>query len=229
MGEGLAGYREQDTDGGEADEERRAAGAQEGQRYPGYREQHHDHADVDEGLQGQPRGYPGGQKRTERIGRGEGDSQPAIGEEQVQPDHDQPAQQAELLRNHREHEVVLRRRQLQRPRLPALAEPDPEHAAQPERKEPLHGVKTDPLRVRPRVEESLHAGHLVRAVGDDVGDRRDADRQQQHELADAPAGDEEHRERGQRQHARRAEVRLGNHEQQDRPGDEQERQQAVQQ
>ena len=67
--------------GREADDERRAAGADERQRDPGDRDQGDDDADVDERLQAQPAGDPGGQQRPERVRGAQRDAHPRVGEE----------------------------------------------------------------------------------------------------------------------------------------------------
>src|SRR4051812_24202951 len=77
----LARYREEDTHGGERDDQRRPAGADERERDAGQRDELQHDRDVDERLERQPGRDAHRQKTAEGIGSTERDLDAAIGEE----------------------------------------------------------------------------------------------------------------------------------------------------
>src|SRR5689334_5208515 len=104
--DGLARDRQQDADGGEAHDERRAAGADERQRDAGDRQQRNDDADVDERLQTEPGGDAGREQRAERVRRPERGPDAGDGQDAEQGDDDEGSHEPELLADDREDEVV---------------------------------------------------------------------------------------------------------------------------
>lgn len=72
---------QQDADGYEAHNQRRAAVANERQCQPGEWKQRGDDGDVDQRLEDQPAGQADSEQRGERVGRAAGDSEAAVGDE----------------------------------------------------------------------------------------------------------------------------------------------------
>ena len=119
------------------------------------------------------------------------------------------AEEPELLADDREDEVVVRVRAGTGRRPAALAEALPEQAAERQREEALDGLVALALRVASTGSRKVVTREqLVGVAEDDAADGGDAGRDQQQELPEAGAGHEEHRERGQRQDAGRAQVGL---------------------
>ena len=168
---------------------------------------------------------PGRQQRAERVRRGERDADPRVGEEQrtgamTMTAADQP----ELLADLGEDEVVegVRDRRPGSGRGRARATPPAPSASSP-----WTVWKPVPERIGPRVEPGPDAVHLVAA-------QADHDRRHERRRASSAArwhevrpGDEEHRERGQGDDRRRAQVGLLEHERDDRGEDDQERHRAA--
>src|SRR5947208_8872377 len=102
----LTGDREEDADGREAHDERRAAGTDERQRDARDGQQRDDDPDVDEGLEAQPDRDPGGQQGPERVGRATGRPDPGVAKDEEQGDDDAGPDEPELLADDREDEVV---------------------------------------------------------------------------------------------------------------------------
>src|SRR5439155_25471373 len=148
--ERLAGDREQDPDGGEADDQRGAAGADERERDAGDREQRHHDGDVDERLEAQPGGDAGREQGAERVRCAKRRPDPGIREQDEQADDEGGPDEPELLADERGDEVVRGVWQLQPAGELALAETRPEDAAEAEREQALDRVEAGPERVCPR-------------------------------------------------------------------------------
>src|SRR5688572_13677105 len=137
----LARDGKKDTHGREADDEGRPAVAHERERHAGQRQEVDHDADVDEGLVREPGGDPEGDEATERVGCVHRDTEAAPREQGEQEDDAQAADEAELLADDREDEVVPRVRDGEAAGMRvALTEADPEDAAEPERHDPAHGL-----------------------------------------------------------------------------------------
>jgi hypothetical protein len=216
--DGLAGDRQEDPDGRETDDERRATRADERQRDPGNRDQGDDDADVDERLQAQPAGDAGCQQRPERVRCRKRGAGPSVGQDEEQHDDRARAEEAELLADDREDEVVERVRHEH----PAVAEAGPGQPADAERQQALHGMEAVAEGVGPRVQPRPNAVHLVAAQANEHG-RRQPRARQQPEVQQVRPGDEEHREDRQRDDDRRPEVGLLEDQGDDRHHDYQER------
>ena len=137
------------------DHERRAADRQERQRDARHGQQPDDRADVDHGLPDDPRGDAGGEQHAEAIGRALRDPEADEPEAGEQPEHEQAADEAELLADDREDEVGVRVREEQ-PLGAARAEPDAVHAAAPERDQRLRDLVAGVPLVVPRMQEREH-------------------------------------------------------------------------
>src|SRR3990170_8131471 len=153
--------RYEDPYGGETDDQRRPAGADERERDPGHGQEGDDDADVDERLDAQPGGDPGGKQSTERVGRPHGRPDASVGEDEEQEDHGPGADQPELLTNDGEDEVVPGIRQVEASGELRFAEARPEQPAEAQGEETLDRVEAGPERVLPRIEERADAGDLV--------------------------------------------------------------------
>src|SRR5262245_47987385 len=129
--DGLPRDREEDAGSGEADDERRAAGADEREGDPGHRQQGDDDADVDERLEAEPGGDARGEERPERVRRPERRPDPGVGEDEEEDDDRRRPEEPELLADDREDEVVPGVRQVEAAGELALAEAGPEDPAEP--------------------------------------------------------------------------------------------------
>ena len=89
-----------------------------------------------------------------------GDPEAAHGDQREQAQHDERADQPELLADQREDEIGVRLGQEEHLLL-ALPEPDAAEAAGAEGDERLHELKAGVLRVRPRIEEGEQAPHAI--------------------------------------------------------------------
>src|ERR1700722_11779222 len=76
--DGLTRDGQENTDGCEADRQRRTAGADERQRDAGDRQERDDDTDVDERLDAEPGRDAGRQEGSEGVRRGEGDPEPTV-------------------------------------------------------------------------------------------------------------------------------------------------------
>jgi hypothetical protein len=218
----LTRHRQEDPHRREADDQRRAARRDERQRDARDRDQPDDHADVDERLDADPGRDASREQGTEGVRGPERGPDPEIPEGEEQDDHEAAPEQAELLADDREDVVVERVGQEQPAGEPALAEAGPEQPAETQGEVPLDAVEPDAGRVRPRVEPGVDAVHLV-AAQEHHRDGRDRREAKADEVQDVRAGEEEHRERGEREHGRGAEVRLQQHQDDDRDDDHEER------
>ena len=90
------------------DHERRAAGRQERQRDARHRQQADDRAEIDRGLADDPRGHAGREQHAEPVGRAPRDVEADEAEAGEQREHEQAADEAELLADDREDEVGVR-------------------------------------------------------------------------------------------------------------------------
>ena len=106
--------------------------------------------------------------------------------------------QAELLADDREDEVVEGVGQEQAAREPALAEAGAEDAAEGQREVALDAVEAEARRVVPRVEPRRDPVHLV-AAHEHQDHGGDGGRRHRDQVEDVGAGQEEHRERGERE------------------------------
>src|SRR4051794_38202848 len=218
----LARDREEDPDRGEADDEGRAAVADERQRDPRNRDERHDDADVDERLEAEPRRDARRQQSPERVRRPKRRSDARVAEDEKEHYDKAAADQPELLADDRKDEVVERVRQEEPAGEPALAEARADESSEPEREQTLDRVEALAERIDPRVEPRLDAVHLVAAESDD-DDGHDGHPAHRGEMREVGAGDEEHRERGQRDDGGRAEVGLLEDERDHRRDDDEER------
>ena len=90
------------------DHERRAARRQERQRDARHRQQPDDRAEVDHGLADDPRGDAGREQHAESVGRASRDVEADQAEAREQREHEQAADEPELLADDREDEVGVR-------------------------------------------------------------------------------------------------------------------------
>src|SRR5436309_6402874 len=103
---GLARDRQEDTDGGEADDQRRSAGGDEWQRDPRDRDDRDYHADVDERLDTQPGRDACRKQRPECVRRRQRGSNALVRDHKEQDDDEAGADEPELLADDREDEIV---------------------------------------------------------------------------------------------------------------------------
>ncbi len=205
--DGLARDRQQDTDGREADDERRAAGADERQRDAGDREERDDDPDVDERLDAEPAGDARREQRPERVRGAErdADARSTRGRGTARSRRAPPRARTPAPISAKTKSLNALGRQP-----PAWLSPRPvaEHAAEPEREQALDRVEADRRAGPTRVEPGADAVHLVAVRARRRSPRATAAGDEGREVHEVGAGDEEHRERGQGDDARRAEVRL---------------------
>ena len=184
-GNGLAGDGEKDTHGREGHDERRPAVAEEGQGDAGQGQQLDDHADVDEGLERQPGRDAHRHEAAEGVGSMHGDADAPPGQEQEEGDDEEAADEAELLADDGEDEVVLGRRERQAGGLAALPEPLPEDTAESQGVEAVHRLVAIRGGHGEGVEERLPASHLVGVQEQERGHAGDAHGHHEEQL---PAG-----------------------------------------
>src|SRR5215211_1486882 len=142
----------EDADGGERDDQARAAVRDERKRNARQRRDAHHRTEVDGRLTADERGEAGREALPERIAAAERDVDSRVAERDECQDHGDGAEEAELLADDRKDHVRRRLREVV-DLLHALAEPDPEDAAGPERDHRLHRLEAGALRIAPRVEE----------------------------------------------------------------------------
>ena len=188
--------------------------ADERQRNSGDRHEPDDHPHVDEQLEQEHRREPGPEQEAERVTRRPGAGKDAPQERPVQHEHDERADEPELLREHGEHEVALLDRQELAAALGAVGEPRPEQAARPDRDLRLEHLPARALRVGGGVEEREDPVLLVVAQHVRPGDRDHRQRRDRHrdQPAQARPGHEQHPGEDRDQDERGAEVRLEHHE-----------------
>ena len=131
----------------------------------------------------------------------------AIDDDREQRDHERRADEAELLDEHREHEVGMRFGQIEE-LLHALAEPDAEPLAAPDRDQRLRELEPARVRVGPRIEELRQALEAIGRGERERAEREAADECPEQEVAHPRARDEQHSKARRREHDRRAEVGL---------------------
>ena len=157
-----SGDRREHADGAERDDRARVPPKDtNGQRDAGDRQEPRHRAEVHDRLQPDPRRDAGGEEPAERVGRAHRDPDARVDHHAERDQHDQLADQPELLAEHREDEVRVRVRQVL-PLLTAGAEPDPEPSAGAERDQTLDQLIPVAQRVLPRVEERQEPCAAVR-------------------------------------------------------------------
>ena len=128
------------------DHQRRASGGDQRQLQPGHRQQPDDVADVDGGLRDQPGGGGRHDELEPRVGVAGGDPEARVGQRGEQRQHRERADEAQLLADDREDEVVVGVGQVA-PLGAALPQPDAEQPAVGERVERLLGLEPGLQRV----------------------------------------------------------------------------------
>src|SRR6266542_3767853 len=208
----LSSNVQQDTDGNEADADRGASVRDERQRDPGHRHEARDDGHVHPGLEHDPHRDPGGEQRAGAVRRGDRDPRPLVRDREEQQHHRQRPPQAELVAEHREDRIGVRRGQ-ETELLLARGQPLAERAPEREPVERLDGLEARAARVAPGIEERDDARHPVRL--DHRGARPEDQREggEGGELAQPGAGDEIHREAD----------RAGDHERRDAADEQRER------
>ena len=155
---------QQHADPAERDQHAAAAVGEQRQGQALRRQQAHVHADVHERLQAEPDADGGREVRLEglpcfrRIAR---DLERPADEHGEQADHHDHADEAELLGEHREHEIGVRLGQVEQ-LLHARAEADAEPLAAADRDQRLHELEAAVERVAPGIEEARQAAQAVR-------------------------------------------------------------------
>ena len=175
-------------------------------------------ADDDERLHAEDRRQAGGEQLLERVLGAQRGAQAGADQQQVGDEHGGGAEQAHLLADGGEDEVVLRLGHLARA---AEAEPGAGHAAVGEPVQRLHDLVAGVERVGPRVEPDVDARlDVVEQAPRHVGggaEHQQADQEVARPLGGDPHDDDEEGEEQQR----RAEVALADHDHDgDAPGDE---------
>ena len=200
----------------EVGDQGRAAVGQERRRQPGQREQAGDAAEDDEHLPGDRERQPGGQQLAEGVAHDQRRPQAPLDQDQVDDDHRDEPEQAELLADGGGDEVALGHRHLVG--APA-AEAGAEEAAGAEAEQRLHQLVAGAVLVGEGVQPDVDAGADVTedVVGDERadGEQPDADQQPARPLG----GDVEHHDEDAEQQQRAAEVALEDqHEDRQHPG-----------
>ena len=200
-----AGEADQQAERDQRRDQRRAAVGDQRQRDADDGQQREHHADVDHHLAEQPDHDAEGHVADERVGGVGGDPDRGVGDGEEQADHQQGADQAELLAEHREDEVGVGLGQLA-PLLLAGADALAEPAAARQRVEAVGGLPAGVVVVLERVDEGGDALEPL-GVGGGQEDRehaddRDAEGEEPGRRADHP----EHAEQDREQHQRGAEV-----------------------
>ena len=146
----------------------------------------------------------GRQEPAERVRRRQGDPEPAIGQQDEEPDHGERAEEAELLADDREDVVVVSVGQDDPTGRGALAQPGAEEPAEPEGQQALHGLVARGETIGERISERLEPLELVVLEED----RRAADRRrdQAGQVDRVGPGEEEHEQGGEAEDAGRADV-----------------------
>ncbi len=160
---------------GQCDHERAAAVGDERQRQAGDRHDPDHAADVDDRLPDEPDRDAGRDQSPELVVDPAGDAQPGVGEHAEEQQHDQAADDAQLLGDDGEDEVVVRVGH-DAPFEVALAEPDAEPATVGQRPQAPQVLVAPGLggRVDARVEEDLEPVEPVVLAGRQQDQRDDA-------------------------------------------------------
>src|ERR671923_382248 len=143
----------EDSDGGEADDEARAPVGHERKRDSGQRGEPHHSAHVHGRLSTHERRDPRRESLAEGIAAPQRDVEAGVPEDGEGSDDPERAEETKLLADDREDHVRGSLGQVV-DLLHALAEPDSEEAARPERDHRLDGLKARSFCVCPRVEEA---------------------------------------------------------------------------
>src|SRR5918995_296524 len=188
----IHGDVKEDADGGEPDDETRAAVAHERQRDSRQRQEAEHGTHVDGGLAADEGCEPGREELSEGLAAAQRDVEAGVTEERERSDHADRAEQAELLADDREDHVCRRLRQVV-DLLDAFPEPDPEKASRPERDHRLHRLEARAVRVLPGIEEAEKARAPVRLEPDGGQQDRYSDASSAGQHARWRAGDDQHR------------------------------------
>ena len=186
-----------------------------GSGMPGDREQPDDRADVDHGLPDDAHRDPGGEQRAEAVGGAQRHPDPEDREADEERDHEQPADQPELLADDREDEVGVRVRE-EVPLRPARAEADAGEPAAADRDERLRDLVSGVGLVGERMQEGEQARPPVRLGDGEDGDDRGGTERHRPEMPRAAARGDEHGRDDEHEHQRGAEVGLAHHEEAER-------------
>src|SRR5882762_7497548 len=122
-------------------------------------------------------------------------------------DHREHTNQTQFFGDHRHQEIGMRRRQI-RQLLHARAEADTEPFAATESDERLHQLKTAIERIGPRIEKAGDAIHAIRRDQRQYHHAADAGADDQHEMPEAHAAQEQHRQHSDADDDDAAEIRL---------------------
>jgi hypothetical protein len=209
------GEGQQHPDGGQRDQQGRAAEGDEGQRDPGDRQQTDDGAHVDDRLAAQPGGDARGGEPHEQVVGVLRDPDAGVDQDGEQGHHRERAQQAQLLPDDGEDVVGVRLRQPAGPLLLAGAEPLAEQPTGGQRVEALDRLVAGVLGVGERVAEGQQPVHPVRRGhgeehrsgdehahqrGEDAHRRADDPQQRDHDGAHRHGGAEVGLQHDQQQH-----------------------------
>src|SRR5438093_1677668 len=213
---------QEDTDGDQANTERAAAVRDEREGDPGHRYEARDDGHVHPCLEAEPDRDPGREQRSRRVLRTQRDPHAAEGEREEQKDDDQSTRQAELVTEHREDGIGVRMREVAELFLSGT-KPLPERPAQSEGVEHLNGLKAEPLRVRPRIQECEEALVAVRLGDCEREHHHHGQGTERGELAQPRARREVDGESNDHHHDRGAQIRLGHDQPHHENGDQDER------
>jgi hypothetical protein len=142
----------EDSHGGEADDQARAAVRDERKRDPGERREAEHGAHVHRGLPADERGEPRGEELAEGFAASEGDVEAGIAEHGERGDDSEGPQEPELFADDREDHVRGGLRQVV-DLLDGLAQPDAEDSPGAQGDHRLHRLEAPVLGILPRVEK----------------------------------------------------------------------------
>ena len=222
----VPGHVQQHAGGGQQHQHARPAEGDQRQRHPGDRQHAHHRADVDQRLDDDPDGDPGGQVAAERVGGALGDPDAGVGEGDEQQQDREGAEQAELLADDGEDEVGVGVGHIG-PLLPPGPQPDPEQPPGAEGEAALDELVAAVLGVGGGVHERQEPGPAVVGAHDQAHAGGQAERPDPAQQQQRGPGHEQHAEGDGAQQQGGAEVGLQHHQGGQQHGQGQHRHQQV--
>src|SRR5439155_6427753 len=188
-------------------DQRRSSERHERQRDAGDRKHARGASEVDERLCPQPRRDARGEESAEGVRRADGDAHARVDEDAEERQHDQLAEETELLAEDREDEVGVCVRHVQ-PLLSARPEPHAEDSPGTERDERLNDLIPGVSRIVPRMEERQEPRPPVPRVHDQEHPGAERGHEPRRQQPQPYAGHEDQEEDGEGDQHRRPEVGL---------------------
>src|ERR1041384_7197670 len=139
----------------------RSAIGNQRQRHPDDRNEAHDHRGVDESIEKEIGRDPKTKQPSKEAAAAQGDGKGVADQDDIEPEQDQAADEAEFLRDHREDEIGLLLGQKAQMGLGPEQEPLAEEPPGAERDLRLSDVVAGPERILLRVEKGIEAGLLI--------------------------------------------------------------------